>query len=194
MKFNELSEEAKETAIEKSRSDFCDDFDTRNFIDSINYVLEEKYSVNIHTINSYDLYSKEIEVEFKILEDFLSKNRSVFSREQYLVIKNQVLDYLTVKWWNHRLNGESILSRVTCVYCGCLFDTCDCFEKGFISESNIDYVVEDAEASLKSLFSDMCSFIHEQLSAEYEYLSSDEYISECLEINEYDFDENGNME
>lgn len=197
MKFNELSEEAKEKAIENSRYDFCDHFDGRDLIDSLNCVLEEKYGVNIHTMNGYDLYNKELDIDFKILGDFLSKNKSVFSRGEYLVIKNQSFEnqYLSAKWWNHCLHGESILSTITCVYCGCMFDTCDCFEKGFfLIDGNIDYVVEDAEASLKSLFSDMCSFIYESLSADYDYLSSDEYILECFEINDYDFDENGNIE
>lgn len=195
MRFNELSEKAKEKAIENSRYDFSDHFDGRDNIDSLNFTLEEKYGVNIKTINAYDLYNKELDIDFSIESNFLELNRTSFTREEYLILKTYffLTDY-NAKWCNHRLYGKNKLDDVRCVYCNCVFSDCECKEKGFIfTDKNLEDVTDEAGASLESIFADISVIIFDELSDDFEYMSSDEYVAECLEINDYDFDEDGNL-
>ena len=67
-------------------------------------------------------------------------------------------------------------------------------EKGFIfTDKNLEDVTDEAGASLESIFADISVIIFDELSDDFEYMSSDEYVAECLEINDYDFDEDGNL-
>lgn len=195
MKFNELSEKAKEKAIENSRYDFSDHFDGRDCIDSLNFFLEENYGVNIHTINAYDLYNKELDVDFMIESNFLELNRESFTDEEYLILKTYfVLNEYNIKWRNYNLDGKNKLDHMRCVYCNCVFSDCECEEKGFIfADKNMDDVTDAAGVSLESIFAEISAIIFDELSGDFEYMSSDEYVTECLEINDYDFDENGNL-
>jgi hypothetical protein len=55
----------------------------------------------------------------------------------------------------------------------------------------IESFVEDFEYFIKGLYEELCSELYKSLEKEYEHLMSDEYVDECIIINEYEFLENG---
>lgn len=52
----------------------------------------------------------------------------------------------------------------------------------------------DADATFLELTRELARWLYNQLEAEYEYLTSDEYVDEILDCNDYEFDENGEPE
>jgi hypothetical protein len=59
------------------------------------------------------------------------------------------------------------------------------------SQSNIDLVIEKVREKLEDLYIDLCKSLEKQGYNEIDYQNSDEYISEMLISNDYDFTENG---
>lgn len=52
---------------------------------------------------------------------------------------------------------------------------------------------QDAEESIKECLRDFMRWIYSKLEQEYEWLTSDESVTEMIEANEYEFDEEGNI-
>jgi hypothetical protein len=52
----------------------------------------------------------------------------------------------------------------------------------------------ELENEFQELFRDLANWLYTQLEREYDYLNSDEVIAENIEANDYEFDANGNME
>lgn len=52
---------------------------------------------------------------------------------------------------------------------------------------------EDAEESVKECLRDFMRWVYSKLEKEYEWLISDESVTEFIEANEYEFDEEGNI-
>jgi hypothetical protein len=61
------------------------------------------------------------------------------------------------------------------------------------SQSNIDLVIEKVKEKLEDLYIDLCKSLEKQGYNEIDYQNSDEYISEMLISNDYDFTKNGVM-
>jgi hypothetical protein len=59
--------------------------------------------------------------------------------------------------------------------------------------NDADYADADTDAALCSILRDYMRWIYRQLEAEYDYLTSEEYIAELIAANDYDFDEDGNI-
>jgi hypothetical protein len=62
-----------------------------------------------------------------------------------------------------------------------------------IDEKEIGREVDRLESTLDEIRLDLCREIYSYLEKDHEYLTSDEAIIETIEINEYEFDENGNF-
>ncbi len=62
-----------------------------------------------------------------------------------------------------------------------------------INAPNIIEVVKKVEDELKSIYVNLCKKLETDGYNEIEYQNSDEYTAELLEINEYEFLENGKM-
>jgi hypothetical protein len=54
-------------------------------------------------------------------------------------------------------------------------------------------IPDDAEEDIRQLMRDFADWIYRTLEKEYDYLMSDEAITESIEANGYDFDDEGNM-
>ena len=59
--------------------------------------------------------------------------------------------------------------------------------------TNINNMLETFEVFIQDYYLDLCKKFEEQGYAEIEYQNSDEYISETLRCNGYDFEENGDI-
>lgn len=59
------------------------------------------------------------------------------------------------------------------------------------TEWPLPYIGEDAEAELKDLLREFARIAYQFLVEEFEWQNSDEVIAETIEANEYEFDENG---
>lgn len=60
------------------------------------------------------------------------------------------------------------------------------------TEHGYNYDVADAEAELLEAFQDVANWIYKRLEKEYDYLTSDEIVAESFVANDYEFDEYGN--
>lgn len=55
-----------------------------------------------------------------------------------------------------------------------------------------DGATEAQESEIADCLRDFADWIYAQLESEYDYRMSDENVAECIEINDYEFDESGN--
>ena len=60
-------------------------------------------------------------------------------------------------------------------------------------KTNIENIVSQVETKIQDLYMDLCKDLEKQGYLEIEYQNSDEYITENLISNEYEFTENGNI-
>ena len=198
--FNELSDEAKEKAIENYRySDHEFDWQAE-MIDTIQAIAEamnckaEWYSYDGIT---YDVSFYSCETED--IEDLSGKRAWAYIWNNYLYPNRKYKTYWKDKvlYCDGRKNWKR-KSKISfgwddCPFTGYCADCCFIeawkeWKKNFTIESKTHY---------GSTVEDFISLVAEKLGEEWtndnEYQMSDEYISDFLEINEYEFNEEGEM-
>lgn len=180
-KFSELGEEAKEEAIENQRNDeFYLDYE---WYDGLHEgFIEELNSIGVDCKSFYwDLY----------------KSRD-FKAEDLIVTDNDKLlkSVGCINW----LVMNELRTEKTLIYDISLSEYGEAdIELDFELEDNLsnkEYEergkeTEEIEEKIKELFDEKFKKFWETINKEYDYLLSDEAISENLEINEYEFNKDG---
>lgn len=162
-KFSELSEEAKRTAIDEHRY--------INIKDNWwNNVYEDAKNIGLK-IKGFDLLHQHINAEF-IGSAYETSNLIM---EQH---GEQCETYRTVK--KFKKDWEELVKKHS--------DGINIDKVAEGNEDNFDEEADEMEADFLQSISEDYRII---LSNECEYLESDEAVSETLEINEYDFTEDG---
>lgn len=62
-----------------------------------------------------------------------------------------------------------------------------------VSHNRLDYAQNDAEEEITACLRDFADWIYSRLEGEYEYLMSDECVDECITMNEWEFDRDGDV-
>lgn len=176
-KFSELSENAKKVALEKHRYDFCDenllDF-CDEITDKIKLIFED---VKFHYTGFYSqgdgacFTFKGLNFE-KLFEEF-EKQGNIFSAKAKEFLKEN----FTCEGVHHgRYYHENSIS----------------IEWNCENENEkLNKEIQGFTDCLESLRYSLCKELYSQLKSLYEEFVSDEYVADCLEMNEYEFLESG---
>lgn len=183
-KFDELSEAAQQTAIEKERNNEYNvylDFFNDNAKEQINNAgfkgnLTLQYSLS---------YCQGDGLSFSA--DYFDKMNDLFI-EVLGPGKQKTIDCL-INNLSFNLKGNNGH------YCYAAKSDLDLELDNYYvkSQTNIDLVIDKVREKLEDLYMDLCSYLESQGYKEIEYQNSDECISENLISNDYDFTENGKI-
>ena len=180
-KFNELSETAKEKAIENKRDYFYENNDFAEWSLDDCYLLEPKDK------EIRDVYKKN-KLEYKDL--LIKNNRKIYfslDRNRYIDISNAMeiqSDYMFLKWLG--LN-DRLIEKVTFEIGK---DTIN-IEPNYFKDDNITEIEQKKIDKAVIKFEEHCEDILTQIDEAIEYRYSDESISNFLECNDYNFTEDG---
>lgn len=184
-KFNELSEEAKQYAIQKSREDAYNDGDGLYwFSENCEERLMQQGFISPKV--QYRLsYSQGDGLSFSAesytgLLDLFKKHTG----EQHPAIAQYLYD-----------NCHLSIKGNTGHYCYASKSDIDLYLEvyGNNDTPRIDDIIEAVQSELTDIYLSACSELENDGYAQIEYEDSDEYIIERLEANEYDFTEKGEM-
>lgn len=183
-KFNELSENAKNNAIENERNNennvdlffFSDMAKEQIFENGFKGNIEIQYSLN---------YCQGDGLSFNC--DYYDKLNDLFV-EILGINKQKTIDCL--------INNCSFkLKSTNNRYCYASKRDLDFELNNYYvkSQNNIDLVIDKVREKLENLYMNLCKDLENQGYKEIEYQNSDECITENLIINDYDFTEKGEM-
>ncbi len=189
--FNELSKEAKEKAIEQYRKDHCQDeiFWANETLDSLKGLFKNCDGVSLkdYSLGEYNSY---IKISFTNEE---AENLS--GKRAFAWIENNLLSNIRIPENSFSLNGtRRKLAQYGQYYRAGMIKPCPftgyCADDDFLASLLND--IKDG-TDLKTAFEGLATEYQKIINDEIEYQNSDEYISEQLEINDYEFDEEGNL-
>jgi len=185
--FDELSDDAKEKAIEKFREEKYEYLNLNFFYEDCVYQLEELGFVNPRVLYSLG----------HCQGDGLS-----FSADEYSKLEDLYIEELGKgKEKTAELLAEN--SVFVCGgnkghYCYASTDDIDLYIHNYSSGintgcENINEVVENVLHKLEDIYIDLCSQLEKQGYDEIEYQQSDECIIEDIQCNEYEFTKDGKL-
>lgn len=192
--FDELSDDAKQTAIESERNNDCLDYywytnETEHFKDCLALIGFTNAEISFSGFYSqgdgasftadYDsslINLDELKRNDTRLYDLMARKDSIFGASG---LTSDNIITATVKRISHHYSHENTVAIDDIAING---------EDEWITEDDRVYKAFEAiENYLDSMKNDLCHIIYSSLEAEYEYQTSDEYIAEILTINEYYF-------
>jgi hypothetical protein len=182
-KFNELSNEAQKNAVTNCQNKFEIDLDF--FIDDAKMQIVEQ-----------GFYGK-IDLQYSFGNSFgdgLSFSCEYFDTKRLAKIFENILGERKQKTIDLIINNCNFnLFGNTGRYCYAHINDLEFIFDDNINAPNIIEVVKKVEDELKSIYVNLCKKLETDGYNEIEYQNSDEYTAELLEINEYEFLENGKM-
>ncbi len=181
--FNELSQEAKNKAVEEFRNKFETDLYFFSYF-AQNEIIEKGF------------YGK-IDLQYSFGNSFgdgLSFSCEYFDTKRLAKIFENILGKRKQKTIDLIINNcnFNLFGNTGRYYYAHINDLEFIFDDN-INAPNIIEVVKKVEDELKSIYVNLCKKLETDGYNEIEYQNSDEYTAELLEINEYEFLENGKM-
>jgi len=183
--FDELSEEAKEKAIEDYRERNTEIFWMDETVESLKGLFE--YCNNIY-LKDYSLgeYQSYIRVDFtnEEIEEFTGKRAMAW-------LENNLLSNIRISYYGKR---RKELRQYGKYYYAGMIKPCP-FTGYCVDDDLLDDLIKEVKegSDLKTAFEELASTIQRIIQNEVEYQNSEEYIAEYFKINEYEFDEEENL-
>jgi hypothetical protein len=187
-KFDELIGNARDTAIEEYRQRMYTDNDFGHYAIDDCYLFEPRHTEIVDLCPAYADYGKPIIGNTRKVYYDLDRNRHL-DASNGIVINNEkmFLEWLEIPEGMHD-NVYFTIRATKSRYP----DTIINFE-----ENHCDYIFSDEERKILDYaefkFSNHMEDVLDRISEAYEYYFSDEYIAEQLEINQYEFTEDGKI-
>jgi hypothetical protein len=183
--FDELSKEAKENAIEQYRNrsqeqgeylyffpEDCNHYLTEAGFENTELRYSLSYSQGDGLSFSAESYSKLEELYNKVLGKGKEKTAKVLAENTEVRIQHNNGHYS----YASKRDVEVLIENYT---------------SSFENKNRIDEVCAKVEEILQEIYMDLCRALEEKGYAEIEYQDSDEAITESIEANEYEFEEDG---
>lgn len=189
-KFSELSDEAKQKAIEKF-SDINVDYEWWNFVYEDFTEKAKNAGFDVSKIYFSGFWSQG---DGAMFEYSLNGEKLVFD-----YIDSLSLSPLRKKWLKNWIDYSGSGKHSGHYYhqncCNHSIEFCAGVSWSVAINVNnwIDSFAEGFEDYVVDIYKDLCRDLYKSLEKEYEYLTSEEAIIETIECNEYDFLENGKM-
>ena len=191
--FSELSDKAKEKAIEQLRDINVDYYDWNDYLiddwqKTLNKIGFENAKIAYSGFWSQGdgaSFTADVDIE-KLLSSMTYcatkyKNARIFELVSLLHDKNAINIHLAKNHWGTHYSHERTVSLN--------IDIDYPYERG----SFWPKIVEQFENALDDFRIDLCSAVYTSLENEYNYLTSDESIIEIIEANDYEFTINGEL-
>lgn len=186
--FNELSDEAKEKAISNYRDSNTEIFWVDETLESLKGLFENCNGIKL---KDYSLG----ECNSWIRVDFTNEEVENVSGKRALAwIENNLLCNIRIPVNSLAVNGtRRKLAQYGRYYRAGMIKPCP-FTGYCADDDFLDSLLKDIKegSDLKTAFEGLASEYQKIINNEIEYQNSEEYITEHLEVNEYEFDENGN--
>ena len=174
--FSELSKNAKKVALENHRYDFCD-YNLLNFCDEITSKIKSIFE-NVE-FQYTGFYSQGDGACFMFKGLNFEKLFEVFER-QNITFSNEVKEFL-----KENFTCESIAHGIYCHEKSVSIEwNCD-------NEEKFEKEIQMFADCLENLRYSLCQELYSELQSLHEEFISDEYVADCLEMNEYEFLESG---
>jgi len=189
-KFDELSEAAKEHAIEKL-SDINVDFEWHDFtIDDIK-TIGKIIGIDIDNVYFSGFSSQGDGACFE--GHYAYKKGSLKEIKEYAP-KDETLHTITESLF--KLQAKNFFKLTASVkHSGHYYhENCTIIDVSYYDYNDNDRLTDSIEQDLKELLRDFMRWSYRLLEKDYEYLTSEEAIKETILANEYEFDENGNLQ
>lgn len=195
-KFNELSEEAKQKAITHYRDHNDEIFWQDEILESLKTLFKfcdgvklEDWSLGLNNSYISVSFSNDETEELTGKRAFAWVENNLFYKLRYKAgIKYQKERVWILDVVKHCTNPKGVFIYQIGYLKSCPF-TGVCFDEDFIESLRND--IKNG-CDLKTAFEGLATTYQKILNAEYDYQNSDEYISENLEANEYEYNEDGN--
>lgn len=189
-RYDELSEQAQKVAIEFMRDEISnvriesDSYEYRNTLDKI----EHLFGVNV-----YDLHVDEYNAYFRF--DFVGIDEDIENEPRLLLryLNANVLPCIDNK--KRYYSKTARVSRKSRILCNKSFDYC---LTGCWCDDAVDNALNNINQSVKNQLNarefvkNLLEGFFKQWQNDYKYACSDKCIAEEIEINDYEFYENGN--
>jgi hypothetical protein len=207
-KFSELSEDAKEKAINYFRE--SNNNDQPWFIDDANNTFEsfaKLFSINWQSIDYEQPYRNEysIKLDDQIIQ--LSGQRLatyIWNNYKRDLFKGKYYHSQSFSKINHPVKHKRVKSQtfksgnVFNAYYSAIQLEHSCVLTGVCYDEDIlqpiyDFLDKPTDIDFETLLNDCIYSLCHSISSEIEYQQSDEAITEDIEVNDYDFDINGNL-
>ena len=205
--FDELSKEAKETAINKWREISYDNMPW--FINEANDSFEkfaDLFSIKWQNIDYEEPYKNNYDVNFdddimeltgQRLATYIWNNykRDLFKGKYYHTNKFNTDKKLVHKRVKSTLN--SIDKYFNAYYSAITLDNC-CVLTGVCYDDDLltpiyEFLNKPKDINIETLLNDCINSLCHSVSSEIDYQNSDEAITETINSNEYEFEENGDI-
>ena len=188
-RYDELSEQAQEVAIESMRNEISnvriesDAYEYQNALDKIEHIFGVKvYNWNVNEYNPYFRF------EFTNIEEDTENEPRLLLR----YLNTNVLPYIDNKKRYYSKTARA--SRKSRILCNDSYNYC---LTGCWCDYAVDNALNNINQSVKNKFNardfveSLLEGFFEQWRNDYEYAISDECIAEEIEVNDYEFCENG---
>ena len=183
--YAELSEEAKENALQNYRGKHNEIFWQEEILESLKGLFKNCSDISL---KDYSLgeYNSWIKVEFtnEEVENFTGKRAMAW-------IENNLLSNIRISYYGEKRkelrqygSGYYANKIKPCPFTGVCYD-----------EDFLDCLLKDIKegCDLETSFKELATAYKKIINNEWEYQNSEEYISEHFEANEYEFDIDGNQ-
>jgi hypothetical protein len=181
-KFNELSDKAKNRALDKMRE--CNDFD----FESECVIDDAKELAKILGINIDKIYYSGFSSQGDgacFMGTYSHNPEALQKIKEYAPNETRLHDIATLLDLTKGITA-SISHSGRYYHSGCMQIECDVENDSEVKLTNEDEILKDALTS----FAD---WIYRKLENAYDHTNSDEYLTECIEINDYEFTEEGKL-
>ena len=185
-KFSGLSEEAQEKVLEYYRYKLTDVFGVDEIIGSLKAVFEHCYDVSM---KDYSIGSYEYNIKIEFNSDDVAELSGV---RAYTWLENNLFKYLRISKAEYLKNRKDYFRYGKSYRIGCIKEcplTGMCYDEDFLDSLKADVL---SDYTLKEAFENLAYVASKLIQTEEEFQSSDEYIAEHLEANEYRFLDSGN--
>jgi hypothetical protein len=196
-KFNELSDTAKQKAIDRMRE--TDFYQSSEYFSTVKKALDEMFGLELTSwdIDWDNINRSDWKINFDRMEDY--RLELTGQRLRTYLVNNLWCIFFERKHWGKYAKNESTgkwrypyyskIQRVKscCPFTGFMGDECflDVF-RDFLDKPNEDYTLQELiETGVHNVFRAACD--------EWEAIQSDDYTIESIEANEYEFTEDGEM-
>lgn len=183
-KFDELSEEAKQTAIEKWRESNYETGEVLHFFyeNSVEFLKEKgfknpvlKYSLSSSQGDGFSFRAD----DYEFLHDLVLE--AVGTHHPYIAawLSDHLIVHIRGNQGRYTYASESDIELELDYYAD--------------FHENVDGIILKVERAVKDIYMELCKQLEREGYEQIEYENSDEYIIEAIEANDYDFTEEGEL-
>lgn len=196
-KFNELSKEAQAQAIEARRQEI-EQFNNEEYFESIIETildeLNEKIGFTIETSDVwYDLsycqgsgvsFTTNTPIDMEQVLDYYSKQHVTNAKEVEGIKKDSNYQYV-------KENFEFTMVRIDSYYTHEYTVTCDYTDESYEATDKQEELAEKISKIIDEVKNNICREIYDELDEAYMHMISDESIEELLELDDYEYTQDG---